>query len=164
LDDERFRDLYEQTAGRLRGYLRRVSGSAALADDILQETFLRVFRMHPQEGQSIDNAGFLFKVATNLLYDHWRREKRERGFLGLWKGGAARTNAALEHDVGRLLLLLKPRERALLWLAYVEGCSHEEIARVLELRVLSVRVLLFRARTRMAALLAQAGFGGEALR
>jgi RNA polymerase sigma-70 factor (ECF subfamily) len=48
---------------------------------------------------------------------------------------------------------LKPRERALLWLAYAQGSSHVEIAEVLGLRTASVKLLLFRARRRMAALL-----------
>jgi RNA polymerase sigma-70 factor (ECF subfamily) len=48
---------------------------------------------------------------------------------------------------------LKPRQRALLWLAYVEGMRHAEIAEVLGLSALSIRPLLFRARRRMATAL-----------
>lgn len=164
MDEERFRALYEATAGRLRGYLRRVSGSAALADDIAQEAYLRVLRSRQGEGAPIDNAAFVFKIATNLLYDHWRRQQRERRFLGFLRPAAPPRDASLEHDVGRLLSEIKPRERALLWLAYVDGWRHEEIAEILGLRSGSVRVLLFRARARLAALLARAGVGSEALR
>jgi RNA polymerase sigma-70 factor (ECF subfamily) len=48
---------------------------------------------------------------------------------------------------------LKPRERALLWLAYAQGSSHEEIAQSIGVRRSSVKLLLFRARRRLAALL-----------
>jgi len=48
---------------------------------------------------------------------------------------------------------LKPRERQLLWLAYVEGMSHHEIAAALNLKSGSIRPLLFRARRRMAEVL-----------
>ena len=48
---------------------------------------------------------------------------------------------------------LKPRERALLWLAYAQGSSHKEIAESLGLRTASVKLLLFRARRRLATLL-----------
>ena len=41
----------------------------------------------------------------------------------------------------------------MLWLAYAEGCSHAEIAEILEVKRASVRVLLFRARARLVALL-----------
>ena len=43
---------------------------------------------------------------------------------------------------------LKPRERSLLWLAYAQGWSHEEIAASLGLRTASLKALLFRARRR----------------
>jgi RNA polymerase sigma-70 factor (ECF subfamily) len=165
LDEARFRALYDGTAVRLRGYLRRVSGDAALADDILQETYLRLLRARPEGGPDVENAAFVFKIATNLLYDHWRRQRRERGFLErLWPTAAPSADASLQHDVGRLLLELKPRERALLWLAHVEGWSHVEIAGTLELHRASVRVLLFRARARLMRVLARAGVGSEVLR
>ena len=48
---------------------------------------------------------------------------------------------------------LRPQQRQLLWLAYVEGADHHEIARALGLRPLSVRVLLFRARRKLAQLI-----------
>ena len=64
----------------------------------------------------------------------------------------------LQIDVRRSMDLLKPRERELLWLAYVEGMSHAEIAAATGLGAMSVRLLLFRARRRAAALL---GAGGE---
>lgn len=52
---------------------------------------------------------------------------------------------------------LSQRERALLWLAYVEGESHEEIATSLGLRRRSIKVLLFRARRRLRDLLKAKG-------
>jgi RNA polymerase sigma-70 factor (ECF subfamily) len=55
----------------------------------------------------------------------------------------------------RALGELAPRERALVWLAYVEGASHAEIAAALGLSALSVRVLLFRARGKLARILRQ---------
>jgi RNA polymerase sigma-70 factor (ECF subfamily) len=48
---------------------------------------------------------------------------------------------------------LRPRDRTLLWLAYAQGCSHEEIAASLGLRISSLKTLLFRARQRLVSLL-----------
>ena len=56
-------------------------------------------------------------------------------------------------DLSRAMARLKPRERALLWLAYAEGSSHKEIADSLGLKASSIKLLLFRARRRLAALL-----------
>ena len=56
-------------------------------------------------------------------------------------------------DVRRAFGRLKPRERSLLWLAYAQGSSHQEIAGVLGLKTGSIKLLLFRARRRLAGLL-----------
>ena len=56
-----------------------------------------------------------------------------------------------------MLQHLKPRERELLWLAYVEGMDHAEISASTGLNRLSVRTLLFRARNRAKQFLAPAG-------
>lgn len=61
---------------------------------------------------------------------------------------------ALRVDVERVFEKLRPRERAMLWLAYVEGADHREIAEAVGVGVRSVRVLLFRARRRLATLMA----------
>jgi RNA polymerase sigma-70 factor (ECF subfamily) len=52
---------------------------------------------------------------------------------------------------------LKPQEQSLLWLAYVEGFDHREIASALQLKEGSIRVLLFRARKKLAGILRKRG-------
>jgi RNA polymerase sigma-70 factor (ECF subfamily) len=59
---------------------------------------------------------------------------------------------------------LKPQERMLLWLAHVEESSHEEIALAAGVREKSVRVLLFRARRKLGALLRKRGLVPEGMR
>jgi RNA polymerase sigma-70 factor (ECF subfamily) len=56
-------------------------------------------------------------------------------------------------ELGPALRQMRPRDRQLLWLAYAEGYSHREIAQVTGLAAASVRLLLFRARRKMARLL-----------
>jgi RNA polymerase sigma-70 factor (ECF subfamily) len=48
---------------------------------------------------------------------------------------------------------MKPRERQLLWLAHAEGYSHREIAQITGLAAASIRLLLFRARRKIARIL-----------
>jgi RNA polymerase sigma-70 factor, ECF subfamily len=143
--------VYQRTAPRLRAYLRRVSGEAALADDILQEAFIRLLRAGRPGASEGETNAFLYRAATNLVYDHWRRQKRERKALGgLDAAPAASGPLSLGPDVGRIFDRLSPRHRALLWLAHVEEWSHAEIAAALGLKVISVRVMLFRARAELA--------------
>jgi len=56
-------------------------------------------------------------------------------------------------DFNLAMARLKPRERAMLWLAYAEGASHQEIAETLGVRAASLKILLFRARRKLADLL-----------
>jgi RNA polymerase sigma-70 factor (ECF subfamily) len=63
-------------------------------------------------------------------------------------------------DLARAMDQMKPRERSLLWLAYAQGCSHEEIAHVLGLKKASLNALLFRARKRLLGLLGSTDIRG----
>jgi RNA polymerase sigma-70 factor (ECF subfamily) len=69
----------------------------------------------------------------------------------------------LRRDVEEALAKLSAKERALVWLAYVEGYAHKDIARVLGVKDASVRVLLFRARRKLAGILDEAGLTPEVL-
>ena len=64
---------------------------------------------------------------------------------------------ALRLDMARVFTALWPEQRQLVWLAYVEGASHKEIGAAIGVREGSVRVLLHRAKRKLAALLGEAG-------
>jgi len=161
MDQSEFTALYGETAVSLRGYIRRVSGDAGAADDLLQETYLRFLRAQPQIAERAAMKAYLYKIATAIIYDRWRRSRRER----LWRLALGPRQeaapAAASGDVARCFEKLKPRERALLWLAYVEGCSHPEIAASLGLSQNSIKVLLFRARRNLENVFRQNGIAGE---
>jgi len=69
----------------------------------------------------------------------------------------AANGAVRRLDLARSMARLKPRERDLLWLAYAQGSSHKEIAETLGLKAASIKLLLFRARRRLAGLLREGG-------
>ena len=73
-----------------------------------------------------------------------------------------RPDLALRLDMARVFAALRPEQRQLVWLAYVEGASHKEIGNAIGVRERSVRVLLHRAKRKLAALLGEAGLGGRA--
>ncbi len=67
----------------------------------------------------------------------------------------------LRSDLARAMQELRPRDRQLLWLAHVEGFSHREIGHTLDVKPESVRLMVFRARKRLAGILRQQGFSPE---
>lgn len=154
-DEDAFAAFYRETSAGLWRYLRRLAGDGA--EDLLQEAYVRFLRA-PVTGDDRPRTAYLYRIATNLARDRWRREKREEGWLGRRfafgsEGSALSGRADLRVDLDAALGRLGPRERALLWLAYVEGYDHREIAEILGLRAGSVRVLLFRARRKVAGAL-----------
>jgi RNA polymerase sigma-70 factor, ECF subfamily len=151
MDEHEFQRLYEATARPIYAYVLGVIGEQDAADDVLQETYFRFFQHKPSEMAATDTRRYLFRIATNLLRDRWRMRRDAQWPTDFDKGFSRDVNTQL--DVRRAMSALKPRERELLWLAYVEGMSHAEIGSITGLSVSSVRPLLFKARKQAASLL-----------
>ena len=155
LTEQALGEFYEKHARDVWTYAYRVTGNAADADDIVQEAFLRLFKAERLPDSDEELRRYVFRVAGNLVADRWRRRTRdERAAL---TAPDAAISAGRDLDVVRTFSELKPRERALLWLAYVEGDSHTDIAESLRLGRGSVKVLLSRARSRLRDLLTARG-------
>jgi RNA polymerase sigma-70 factor, ECF subfamily len=154
IDGPSFEAFYRQTAAPLRAYVVRVIGSATPADDIVQDTYLRLLRAPPAIDDPRQLRAYLFRVASNLIHDHWRREGRARDAdRAIGEPESPSPDLPLRLDMARTFGQLRPQQRQMMWLAYVEGADHREIAQALGLRERSVRVLLHRARRKLAALL-----------
>jgi RNA polymerase sigma-70 factor, ECF subfamily len=171
MDEEAFRGFYDRNARGVWAYLSRVTGDRQLADDLLQEAFYRFLRAastgpadHDRFDSEAHRRNSLYKIATNLATDARRRsftrpaavvtgDDVERLSDGRKMGGDHGADVARRTDVDRAMAQLRPRDRAMLWMAYAEGASHDEIAGALGVRPSSMKLLLFRARRRMAVLL-----------
>jgi RNA polymerase sigma-70 factor (ECF subfamily) len=151
MDEQQFQSLYDATAGPIHAYLLGVTGQHDVADDVLQETYFRFFVRQPAISPGNETRRYLFRIATNLLRDRWRGQHDAQWLVGYDEGISYDVTSQL--CVHQVMKALKPRERELLWLAYVEGMSHAEIALTLGLRALSIRPLLFKARKKAARLL-----------
>src|SRR5438105_15322063 len=157
MDEAKFEVFYRKTARPVWSYIFRMTGDASTADDLLQKTFFRFLRSNPAIADEDHLRHYIFKTATNLVFDHFREVKRHREApLSVEAGPSAGFD--VRHDMMRVFAELKPQERALLWLAHVEGSTHEEIADALGVKTKSVKVMLFRARKRLAVILTRYGF------
>jgi RNA polymerase sigma-70 factor (ECF subfamily) len=160
MDSDAFAAFYSRSARSLWAYLARVSADPTLADDLMQESFVRFLcasrpEFSPADGE-VAARRYLFRIATNLLRDHWRRpvsssieEIPEEFFAAADRSGQADSQAVL----GPALAQMRPRDRQLMWLAHAEGYSHREIAQITGLASASIRLLLFRARRKIARIL-----------
>jgi RNA polymerase sigma-70 factor (ECF subfamily) len=166
MDEDAFRLFYERTARPVWAYLSRMCGDARLADDLLQETYYRFLRANASHESDAHRRNYLFRIAANLVKDQRRRPREAQTGTAadgepidhLDPQSADVANGAIRRlDLARSLARLKPRERDLLWLAYAQGSSHKEIAEALGLKAASIKLLLFRARRRLAGLLREGG-------
>jgi RNA polymerase sigma-70 factor (ECF subfamily) len=153
MDQDSFRSLYERTARPLWVYLCRKTGDAHLADDLLQETYYRFLRTRIAFESDAHRKNYLFRIATNIANDSFRSSTSRTEQLPDSYEPAAAGSPDRKTDLHRAMAKLKPRERDALWLAYAEGLSHKEIAITLGVNPTSMKVLLFRARQRLALLL-----------
>ena len=157
LDEAAFAAFHARTSRALRAYVYRVVGNASDADDIVQEAFLRMLRADvPADGEE-HLRRYLYRVASNLMVDRWRHRTHEQGEDVMPELTSAPPRYEDDAAVAKVFAELKPRDRALLWLAYVEGESHEEIASSLGVGRRGVKVMLFRARRRLRDLLQSRG-------
>lgn len=148
----------------LWGLCYRMTGSAADAEDLVQDTFERALRSPPPDAAS-SLRPWLSRVAINLSCDHLRRRKLQP-YRGTWlpepvhserlqpreaEPADARYQQLESSSFAFLLALeaLRPKERAVLLLRDVFDYSVRETAQALELSEANVKVLLHRARQRM---------------
>ena len=167
MGEDEFRAFYERTARPLWSYLSRITGDPHEADDVLQEAYYRFYRAGARHENEAHRRNSLFQIATNLVRDAARRAKHRQAMslddestaiaVPRSEAPVPDRQAAIRTDLARGMQQLEPVQREMLWLAYAQGASHEEIAEILGLRAVSIRTLLLRARRKLAGFLKDGG-------
>ena len=170
-DDAAFDALFERWAGKLLRFLERMVRDAAVAEELVQETFLRVHRARARYAPDAKFSTWLYTIASNVARNELRRPFRRapHDSTDAEREGAPLVLAAEESPVDAIvnarregaeveaaLAHLPERQRAALWLAAVDGLSYAEVAKALETSESSVKALVHRARVALAAQLANA--------
>jgi RNA polymerase sigma-70 factor (ECF subfamily) len=166
-DPNAFDRLYEAYRPRLFGFLARLSGRRDVAEDLLQETWIRLATRASTLREDTRLGPWLFTVARNLYlsYRRWRLLDAERVQemvrmlpVRVDVGSPFEQAAAseTEKELERALSALPLRYREVLLLTVVEGLSQEEAAGILELKPEALRKRLSRARAMLAQRLEKA--------
>ena len=157
MNEAQFEAFYRSIAGSVWAYIHRMTGDPSVADDLLQKTFFRFLRSNPTLESDEHLRRYVYKTATNLVFDHFRDAKKQRAISESPVVEQRPGRDELGYDMKRVFDLLKPQERVLLWLAHVEGASHAEIAAAIGAKEKSIKVMLFRARKRLGEMLSKRG-------
>lgn len=169
-DRQAFAALFARLAPRIHRFLRRSFGSEAEADDLLQQTFLKLHRARDTYRQDMKVAPWAFAIAARVRLDELRRRKRlvEDGDEETWAraeeqqavAAHADQSAALETDraelVRRAVEALPESQRVVIHLNRFEGMTFAEIARVLGTSEGAIKLRAFRAYGTLRAALARA--------
>ncbi|NOW01031.1 RNA polymerase sigma factor SigE [Isoptericola chiayiensis] len=153
-------EIVREHSARVFRLAYRLTGDRQDAEDLTQETFLRVFRSLSSYTPGTFE-GWLHRITTNLFLDQVRRKKRIR-FEAMGED-ASRVEATddrsrpergfehahLDHDVQAALDALRPEYRAAVVLCDIEGLSYEEIAVTLGIKIGTVRSRIHRARAQL---------------
>jgi RNA polymerase sigma-70 factor (ECF subfamily) len=141
-----FERLYREHGSPVRSFLRVCLGSASLADDLTQETFLQVWeRPHGFDPVRGDLRAYLLGIARKKAADWWRHQKP----LPEQRREHAADSASYSVLIANALKQLSADLREVLWLREVEGYSYEELASILKVPLGTVRSRLHSARQQL---------------
>jgi RNA polymerase sigma factor (sigma-70 family) len=147
-----FGELVRRHQGVVRGFLRRMLGSAAdLADDLAQETFIKAYRNLRGFRGGASFPSWMCAIAANELRAEWRRRKRRSAFCEEDMDAAPLPAAGPgeQRDLAAGLARLPDAQRAALVLCYEHGLTHEEAAAALDCPVGTLKSHVARGKARL---------------
>lgn len=152
-----FHELYDRYADDVYRFALWLTGNPADAQDIVSETFVRVFTA-PEEPRTETVKAYLFTIARNLHRKQWRRQARHDELDETLPDRAAPPDesASGQDDLRRAMAAvqsLPEMDRAVLLLRAEQDLSYQDIAIATGLSVAAAKVRMFRARARLAELL-----------
>jgi RNA polymerase sigma-70 factor (ECF subfamily) len=165
-DHAAFNILVERYQGTLFNFLCRMVGDSETAEDILQETFIRIYETRERVIEKF--SAWIFTIASNLARDELRRRKRKRLTSLEEVGGNMKLNSLsstshwnppepdqvvangelrsrIEDAIGKL----EYKYREVVLLRDIEGRTYEEISEILGMRLGTVKSRLNRARLKL---------------
>jgi RNA polymerase sigma-70 factor, ECF subfamily len=155
--DSELNAAFEEHKDAVYRFAWRMMNSAPAAEDVAQEVFLSLLRVHgrfdPSRGRL---RSFLLGITRNLVLKRWRDENQWEEFSDERFIATAVSTEAYEtaQVVGEAVRMLPPLQREVLILAEYEKLSLEEIARAVESEIGTVKSRLHRARENLRRMLA----------
>lgn len=163
-DPGAFESLVRRYQRMIYALAYRMTGSAADAEDLTQETFIRAHGQLPAFRTDAKFSSWLYRIAMNHCLNWRQRVARRDRLHHAWQAQREQisaTDSALARQVQDALLKLPPKQRAAVVLTMYDGLNHAEAARVLGCSETTVSWRLFAARTKLKRWLKNAKTGGD---
>jgi RNA polymerase sigma-70 factor (ECF subfamily) len=164
-DESAFERLVERHQLRVVGTIAKMLGGESDAEDIAQQVFIRVWQSAARYSPSAKFTTWLLTITRNLVFNEMRRRRRarlvpletddpdrpplEHADTTVPSASEVALHSELQDAVGRAIASLPEAQRTAVILRRYEEMPYEEIAKVLQTTVSSVKSLLFRARSEL---------------
>ena len=172
-DYDAFDEIVARYKDEIYTYIRRMISNRDDAEDLAQEVFVRAFASIKSFRRESNLRTWLYKIATNLCIDKYRRKGVEKQFVtsleredpedeepnpidipdNKYDPERMYEHSELQMEIQKALLKLPEKQRAVILLFDLEGMSYEEIAKVVDCPVGTVKSRLFNARLQLRKLL-----------
>lgn len=142
--------LFERHHARVHALCYRLTRRNDAADDLAQETFLRVLRYRDTFREEAAFGTWLYRIAYNVCHEHWRQMRRDESIPDATTIAAQSRSETTELTERHVLLdqalgRLDPEQRAVLVLTRYHDLKYDDVARVLECTPAAARVRAHRA-------------------
>jgi RNA polymerase sigma-70 factor (ECF subfamily) len=172
-DYDAFDEIVARYKDEIYTYIRRMISNRDDAEDLAQEVFVRAFASIKSFRRESNLRTWLYRIATNLCIDKYRRKGVEKQFVtsleredpedeepnpidipdNKYDPERMYEHSELQMKIQKALLKLPEKQRAVILLFDLEGMSYEEIAKVVDCPVGTVKSRLFNARLQLRKLL-----------
>jgi RNA polymerase sigma-70 factor (ECF subfamily) len=159
-DPRAYRQLVERHVRGVHAFVYRMLGSRAEAEEVCQESFLRLWKQADSFVAHAKPSTWLYRVAHNLAIDRLRRRREASHPLGIEQVPTSERPSThvyqkqVAQAVERALAALPERQRAAISLVHYQGLSNAEAAEVLGVKVRALESLLARGRQQLGDKLA----------
>lgn len=150
-----FAELVRRHSVRLLRFVAQKVPHLQDAEDLVQETFVKAYKNLGRYRKSHTFRTWLYTIGSRLIIDHYRSSRKTAPLDDQWiSPGASDPYEILAqweetHNLWMAARRLPPKQHDVLWLKYMENMTIAEIARILNMTQINVRVLLHRARRRL---------------
>lgn len=147
-DESAFRILYEEYAPRIFAFLCRKLNEPVLAEDMVQEVFVKVWKNRESLNEFKSTKAYLFTAANNIAIDYFRKKKMDSVDIDDYENAAFyrfEQDFDIPEHIKKAIDKLTPMQRNVFYLSRFEGMKHAEISEILNISKRTVENHISRA-------------------
>jgi len=149
-DHRAFEKIVVKYQSDVRGlFVKLTNGNKALADDLAQDSFIRVYKYLKTFKATADFSTWLYRVSYNVFIDYTKSLKKTNDIVGYDCVSDDDKDVGSEIDLQNAMRVLNENEKVAILLHYDKGYSHIEIAKIMEIPLGTVKTNILRAKEKL---------------